>query len=539
MFKFNDALSRAVASVSRRGIHFFCAVALLAGCSSNDSLRRHSSQDQIVAGMTLEPMGFYPLRALDSGSYYAQTLVYEGLVRYGANLDVVPAIASSFSIAPDGLTYTFELRPDVKFSDGSPLTFADIDASFKLAQSKLSPFRGDYEAISSVELKGVSTVVLHLSRRSAPLLSRLVELRVLPAKITSAKDHGKNALSRNPVGSGPFRLLRWQSGLELVFEPNPFYWGEKPSYKQLVWRVVPDKTLMAMALRRGELDVATLDPTSWKVIKDGARGEIELDKFPGSRTLYLGFNTVKKPFNNVLVRQAMAESINRGDLAKALYSGFAVVPRSDVSVGSWVYNATAHLWPYDLKNAREKLLQAGYKFIGRNWKSTPDDQLLAFRILTIRDYQDIAQVVSDDLKGIDVPSEVQVVEYSTLRQRYLQKGDFEAILWSRSSGPDPECSLVWSKDGAMNYSKYANTKIESLLAEGRLVTDKTARANVYKEIQGILANELPWVFLIQPDLLVAHSVNVGNIKQANQNMTGLPWDNPLFNAASWKRVNQN
>jgi ABC-type oligopeptide transport system substrate-binding subunit len=103
LFKFNDALSRAVASVSRRGIHFFCAVALLAGCSSNDSLRRHSSQDQIVAGMTLEPMGFYPLRALDSGSYYAQTLVYEGLVRYGANLDVVPAIASSFSIAPDGL----------------------------------------------------------------------------------------------------------------------------------------------------------------------------------------------------------------------------------------------------------------------------------------------------------------------------------------------------------------------------------------------------------------------------------------------------
>lgn len=91
----------------------------------------------------------------------------------------------------------------------------------------------------------------------------------------------------------------------------------------------------------------------------------------------------------------------------------------------------------------------------------------------------------------------------------------------------------------MNYSKYANTKIESLLAEGRLVTDKDARANVYKEIQGILANELPWVFLIQPDLLVAHSVNIGNIKQANQDMTGLPWDNPLFNAASWKRVNQN
>lgn len=489
--------------------------------------------------MTLEPMGFYPLRALDSGSYYAQTLVYEGLVRYGANLDVVPAIAKSFSVAPDGLTYTFELRPDVKFCDGSPLTFLDISESFKLAQSKLSPFRTDYEAISSVEQKGASTVVLHLSRRSAPLLSRLVELRILPYKIISAKDHGKNALSRNPVGSGPFRLLRWESGLELVFEPNPFYGGEKPAFKQLVWRVVPDKTLMAMALRRGELDVATLDPTSWKVIKDGAKGRIELDKFPGSRTIYLGFNTRKKPFNEVLVRQAVAEAINRPELAEALYSGFAVVPRSDVSVGSWAYNSEAKLWPFNLQNSREKLLQSGYKFIGRAWKSTPDDRLLAFRILTIRDYQDVAQVISDDLKSLDVPSEVQIVEYATLRQRYLQKGDFEAILWSRSSGPDPECSLVWSKDGAMNYSKFSNDKIESLLAEGRLVTDKNSRANVYKEIQGILASELPWVFLIQPDLLVAHSVNVENIKQAGQDMTGLPWDNPLFNAASWKRVNQN
>jgi peptide/nickel transport system substrate-binding protein len=520
----------------KKALPVLCALVLLTSCSNPGSQR--SSQDQIVVGMTLEPMGFYPLRALDSGSYYAQTLVYEGLVRYGPDLNVMPAIAESFDVSADGLTYTFKLRPDVKFGDGTPVTFADINESFELALSKLSPFKSDYEAISKIELIKGSTVVLHLSKRSAPLLSRLVELRILPASKIRAKDHGKNALSRDPIGSGPFRIVRWESGLELVFEPNPFYWGVKPSYKQLVWRVVPDKTLMAMALRRGELDVAALDPTSWKVIKDGAKDRIELDKFPGSRTIYLGFNTNKKPFDDRRVRQAMCLSINRDDIAKALYSGFAVVPRSDVSVGSWVYNQSAKLWPFDLSQAREKLVEAGYKIIGRNWKST-DQKLLAFRILTIRDYQDVAQIVSDDLNNLDVPSEVQIVEYATLRQRYLQKGDFEAILWSRSSGPDPECSLVWSKEGAMNYSKFANPKIEALLKEGRLSIDRNSRANVYKEIQGILANELPWVFLIQPDLLVAHSVNIGNIKQADQNLTGLPWDNPLFNAATWKRVNQN
>ena len=174
--------------------------------------------------MSLEPLGFYPLRALDSGSAYAQTLVYEGLVRYDSNLSIVPAIASSFSISADRLTYTFNLRPGVRFSDGALLTVKDIAASFALLKSDSSPFKADYLCISNVEEKNSSTLILHLKERSAPLLSKLVELRILPARMTLSKDHGKQALSRDPIGSGAFRLNRWESGLELVFEPNPYYW---------------------------------------------------------------------------------------------------------------------------------------------------------------------------------------------------------------------------------------------------------------------------------------------------------------------------
>jgi len=543
-------------------VAFCLSASLLTGCGQS----QHPLADkQIVVGMSYEPLGFYPLRALDSGSYYAQTLVYEGLVRYGPNVDVVPAIASSFSISDDGLTYTFKLREGVRFCDGQPVTYKDIEASYRLAQSKGSPFKSDYACIERMEHPDASTVILHLSKRSAPLLARLVELRILPAQITTARDLGKEKLSRTPVGSGPYRLVRWESGLELVFEPNEYYWGSKPQ-KRLVWRIVPDKTLMAMALNRHELDVAALDATSWEVIESGGKRVeietplgsnkveagptppgsaggppaptlpegIELDTFPGTRTMYLGFNTKRKPFDDALVRQAICMGINRTEIARFAYKGLALVPHTDVIPSSWAFNPDAVNWPYDLTEAQTKLTAAGFKFIGHSWRSS-DDKLLAFRILTIKDYQDVAQIVSDSLKNLDIPSEVQVVEYATLRQRYLQKHDFDAILWSRSYGPDPECSLVWSKSAPLNYSGFENERVEKLIKLGISELDQSRRAKYYKEIQSILAKELPWVFLVQPELLVAHWSNIGNIKEARQTVTGLPWDNPLFNAADWRR----
>jgi peptide/nickel transport system substrate-binding protein len=524
-------------------VAFCLSASLLTGCGQSENPQ---APKQIVVGMSLEPLGFFPLRALDSGSYYAQTLVYEGLVRYGPNLEIVPALASSFVISDDGLTYTFKLRDSARFSDGSPVTYNDIESSYKLVQSKSSPFKTDYGCIETMEHPDASTFILHLNKRSAPLLARLAELRILPASITAAHDLGKEKLSRTPVGSGPYRLVRWESGLELVFAPNEYYWGKKPQ-QGLVWRIVPDKTLMAMALSRHELDVANLDATSWEVIKNRYDGQqikagetpapgIQLDTFAGTRTMYLGFNTKRKPFDNALVRQAICMGINRNEIARFAFKGLAVVPPTDVFPGSWAFNPDAVKWPYSLTDAQTSLTKAGFKFIGHNWRNTDDDKLLAFRILTIKDYQDVAQIVSDSLKSLNIPSEVQVVEYATLRQRYLQKGDFDAILWSRSYGPDPECSLVWGKAGPLNYSKFDNSRVEELIQMGISETDQAKRKPYYKEIQSILAKELPWVFLVQPELLVAHWSNIGNIKEAHQMMTGLPWDNPLFNAADWQRL---
>jgi len=516
-------------------------VTALAAFSNPDD----NSHRQIVFGAPWEPLGFNPIRALDSGSYAAQTLVYEGLVKYDSHMEIVPAIAQRFSVASDGLTYSFSLRDQARFSDGSKVTVDDVVASISLAQSKLSPYKADFACITNIEKTGSGDLSLHLDKQNAPFLARLVDLRILPARIISKADQSNSELSNHPIGSGPFRLVRWESGLELVFEPNPNYWAGPPAMRKLVWRVVPDKTLLAVAMRRGELDVAAIDAATWLFIRrqgGAAKSHLVLDKLHGSRTVYLGFNLHRKPFDDVHVRRAIAASIDRNQLTSRFYDNLAVVPLTDVPTGSWAYNASVVSTPADVNAAKQALIEDGYSLSpfqngdrrGRNLCWSKQGKLLSLRIVTVRDLQDVAQIVADDLLRMHIACEVQVMEYSTLRSRYLRTGDFDAMLWSRSSGPDPECTLVWKTKGALNFSGYSEESVDALIESGRRATSRAERKTIYGQIQDTLAKQLPWVFLAQPNLLLVHRNSIENVDQGTQALTGMPWDNPLFNAANWR-----
>lgn len=474
--------------------------------------------------MAWEPVGFFPIRAIDSGSYYAQTLVYEGLVKYDPEIKIVPGLAEQYSISDDGLRYEFRLRKDLRFSDGTPITLKDVETSFRIATGADSPFKGDYSDIASFESLGLDKFVIHLSSPNAALLSRLVELRVLPAKLTTLPDRGRAILGRTPISSGPFCLEKWESGLELTFRQNPYYWGEKPRVDKLIWRVVPDRTLLALCLSRGEIDVAQIDAQSWKAISGQQR--LLLDHFAGSRTMYLALNLSKEPFRRLVFREALCRAINRQAIVEYLFAGLARVPATDVPSGSWVFDNQLAPCPYDRESARKELDEL---------ERTTENKDISFRILAVRDHQDMAETVACDLKKIGIKNEVQLVEFSTLRRQYLQPGKFDVVIWSRSSGPDPECGIVWGSQGPLNFCRFKNAKIDELITEGKRAMNKEKRGAIYREIQGILAHELPWIFLCQPDLLLAHSKDCHNIALGNQSKTGLPWDNPLFNAGSWEK----
>ena len=267
---------------------------------------------------------------------------------------------------------------------------------------------------------------------------------------------------------------------------------------------------------------------------------LTLEQFNGNRTVYLGFNLRKSPFAELLVRQAMARAIDRSTLSRVFYGGYALVAGTDTPRASWVYTPDTEKQDFDpladKAGAVVSLLQQA-KFVrgpgGKYWQR--DGKTLAMRILTVKDLEDTADIISDDLVRAGIKSEVEVIEYSTLRRTFLQKGRFDAVLWSRSCGPDPECTIVWSSKGPLNFCGLKSEQVDGLLQAGRLASTTDERKKSYGQLQKLLAHELPWVFLVQPKLLVAHGRDVTGVQKGRQADLGLPWDNPTINAADWQR----
>ena len=485
--------------------------------------------------MMFEPVSFNPLRGIDSGSYCASTLVYEGLVRYDQDLQLIPGLAESFAVSDDGLIYTFKLRAGLRFSSGEPLTAGDVKASFALATSDLSPFRGDYVDIAEVKITSEREIEIDLKRRSQPFLSRMAEMRILPKRVIDLPDHGNKLLARNPVGTGPYTLTKWETGLELDFDRNPYYWGGAPQNDGIVWRIIPDRTVAAVALARGEIDLVPVDGRMWLnyLAKSPSHSQLAVAQFNGNRTIYLGFNLRRPPGNELAVRHALVEALNRQALAKVFYGGYALVADTDTPRASWVYTPTESV-AFDPAASAQLLKSAGFFKDKQGWQR--QGAPLSLRILTVKDLEDVADVVSDDLVRAGIKSEVEVIEYSTLRRVYLQKGRFDAVLWSRSCGPDPESTIVWSSKGPLNFCGLKSDRVDDLLKSGRLAVSVAARKACYQDLQKYLAHELPWAFLVQPKLLIAHRSNILNIQRGRQADFGLPWDNPVFNAAYWQRA---
>jgi len=530
-------------------------VLCLGACGGNDTSSTADYKDRsqtVVVGMPWEPRTLNPFRGIDSASYFSQTLIHGGLVRYNEKGEILPGLAERFSVSPDGKTYTFQLRPNLKFCDGSNLTAADVSASINATIGPGSPFRNNYESIERVENPAPLQVVLKLKAKNLPLMMRMADLRIVPASSFTEAAKKSNELARKPIGCGPFLLHRWDPGFELVFKANPYYWGEKAKSKYLVWRVIPDGNLLSAALFRGDVDVARVDGR----IELGVLSEhsdVEFRKFPGNRTIFLAFNTQKEPYSKPTFRQAISMLIDKYAIVNHLYAGFAVVPTCDFPEYGPVYNSVTRHWPYDPKQAVQYLQASGFELKPDGYfkaatetagsKPVSEDhkvgekkpQRLAFKIVTIKDFMDVAQVVAGDLQTAKIGVRVELVEYSTMKDKYLTTGEYDAVLFSRTQGPDPDCRLVWGKKGPLNYARYENDELDKLVEDAYKADTEGGRKELYDKIQVLLSDQLPWVYLVQPSLTIAHKTYVKGIGTGVQSDCGLPWDNPLFDAANWSR----
>src|SRR6202158_4491808 len=325
--------------------------ALLCGCA-------RPKQDAATAVMLIEssPLNLDPRIGTDAQSERIGELMFEGLVRRDENFELKPRLAESWEI-PDPLTYIFHLRHDVRFHDGHQMTSADVTWTLnsllggKLRSAKTSAYR----YVDRVEAPDDFTLVIRLKEPFAALLWNLSDgaLGVVP-------NGAGEELARRPVGTGPFRFVSESPDREVVLERNEQYWGKRAGLARVRFNIVPDATTRALELRKGSADVEINALPGDMIVALARQPKLVVERAPGTSYQYLAMNLRDPILKNVLVRQALAYTLDRGTLIRYLWHDMARGANSVLPPQHWAYDAKAKDYPHDVAKARALLDEAGY-----------------------------------------------------------------------------------------------------------------------------------------------------------------------------------
>jgi len=322
------------------------------------ALPRLAMASSLSIGIQLEPPILDP--TLSPAASIAEVVVpqvFQGLVQIGPNWMIQPALALSWQVSPDGLTYRFSLRPNVRFQDGTQFTAADVQYSLGRAiqPGSVNPQADRLGVISAIDTPDPLTVVLHLKRPSYGLLQVLG----LPAAVIVAPNSEPNNLV-HPVGTGPFKLLSWQRGYQITLVRNPDYWGKAPNVSQVTYRVIADPNAALDALLTGDVDAYDAFPAPESVARLRQDKRFVVEEAPSELKTILAINNRLPPFNNLLVRQALSFAIDRQAIIDAAAYGLGTPIGSHFSSLDKGYVDLTGVYAFNPARARALLAQAGY-----------------------------------------------------------------------------------------------------------------------------------------------------------------------------------
>lgn len=429
--------------------------------------------------------------------------IYEGLTALDASLSIVPGLAESWEISEDGKTYTFKLRSGVKFHSGGDMTAADVKASLERVKKEAtgSPLASRLATVDSVETPDPSTVVVNLSAPSAPLLSSLTTIAIVPAKYLDDVE----TLQQQPDGTGAFKFVEWQPNVAIRLEANPDYWQDGlPKLEGVNFNIVPEAATRQVGLTSNQYQMLpNIDAVTALQLK--GQPDIELvDTLELSYTL-VGMNVTKAPLDNPKVREAINYAIDRGQIVEAALFG-AGVPGGPVSpaLDQWATSVDqiACFTP-DAEKAKALMQEAGV--------TAP--VALKLLVLPRDDTRAMAQIIQQQLAAAGIEVELNIPEIGQFVQDW-RNSNFDLFI-SANAGtiePDDYFYRTFRTDGSTNVFKYSNPELDALLDQGRIEVEPAARREIYNDVQAMLACNGPAAFLTYAQLYTATRSNVGGFE---------------------------
>jgi peptide/nickel transport system substrate-binding protein len=464
-----------------------------------------------------------PILSSDPNSAWVNHFMFPSLVRIDPDtLEPEPDLATSWEVSGDGLIWTFHLREDVTWHDGTPFTADDVKFTLdSIMDEKVNTtLRSQFSALDHVEVVDAHTVNFVLTRPYSPLATQLTEnVGMAPKHLLEGQDINTYATFNveHPVGTGPFMFKEFVSGDHLTLEANSDYYGGKPAIDTVVFKIVPDANVQAAQLRTGELDFAAIEPAVLPALEGADNLRIEYVERVEYYPIIL--NNKRSPFDDKNVRLAMTYALDREALANAVLGYETHYPLGIIPPAiEWAFAKDLEPIPYDPDKAVELLADAGWTDSDGDGILDKDGQPFKFMITIDKGNptrEQSAAIVQQYYKTIGLDVEIEAMEFGTfIEKRYLPR-DYDAILTFWTNPSDPDRSANFACDGRGNVWQYCNQEVDELLSAGVATADLEERKEIYHRFQEITTFEdPPQVILFYPKEIHVANVNLIGVAKA-------------------------
>ena len=519
---------------------------------------------QLVIALRSEPKTLNPVLATDISSRDVIRCLTADLIHINrSTLRTEPALAESWKVSADARVYTLKLRRGLRFSDGQPFDADDVVFSFHVyLDEKIHSAQRDLLTVGGklIEVQKIDedTVRFTLAQPDAAAERLFDSVSILPRHLLEGPyQDGKFAeawpLSMAPAqfaGLGPFRLKEYTPGVRLVLERNPYYWKEDSAHTRLpyldrvVFLFVASEDAQVMRFQAGDTDVLSrFDAQDFEVLQrsEGGRGYHLLDAGPGLEFNFIFFNlndlsskvlpeiaAKQEWFRDVRFRQAVSAAIDREAIVRLVYGGRASPIWGPVTPGDklWIDQQIPHP-ERSVDRARELLKSAGFSWDGTGALIDAHSKPVEFSILTSSSNAErtkMATLIQDDLSHVGMNVHVVPLEFRAVVDRLLNSDNYEAAIMGLANGdtdPNPEMN-VWLSSGGThlwhpNQDKPATAwegEIDRLMEEQLVTMDYAKRKRLYDRVQEILAEQMPLICLVSPDILAGAKDRIANFHPA-------------------------
>jgi peptide/nickel transport system substrate-binding protein len=469
---------------------------VLAACSSGRPVDLGGqSAGNLTAAIAGEPDQLDPQKSTAYFSFEVLENVFDTLVEPDDNLEMRPALARSWQVSPDQLTWSFSLRPGITWHDGSPLNAGDVVYSYRrIIDEKLANV-DKLSAVRDISAPDPGTVVIALRRPTPNLLTNLGGFKGMA--IVQRQNVESGQIATHPVGTGPFAFAGRKSGDSITLTANTRYWAGAPKISGITFRFISEPSTALSALQAGEIDWTDAIPPQ-RVEQLKGDDSIHLAVTPGNDYWYLALNEARKPWDDVRVRQAIAYGIDRDSIVQATSYGTATANQLAIPRGNPWYTPYDR-YRHDVDRARSLLADAGVSHQNLD-------------MLVTSEYPETvtaAQIIADNLAALGITVNIRTVDFATWLDEQ-NSGHFDMLMmgWLGNIDPDDFYYAQHHTDGSSNAQKFSDADVDRLLDAARTEINRPARHDDYAEAATIIADKASYIFLYNPSVIQGWATNL-------------------------------